>query len=281
MSYRRQFAFIGVDTHKHQHTMALCNCWQDVLLLVDVPNDPKAFPGAVEQFRAACPPDLKMVFGIEGSGGYGYALASYLKGQGFPVREVNATLTDRQRLKAPHPDKSDPVDARAIARVLIDHHEELPEAGSGELAKAIQEVVKQREILVRNRTRLRNRLHALLYQQYPNYREFFESTFGKAALAFWERFPSPAHLKGFGVKRLTAFLRRHRHLRLSEAKVREILGAADKARPSTFVQQQRDFLIRDLVSGLRHLDEQIDRLAGRLEVLVAQTGQTPSPRWTA
>lgn len=55
---------------------------------------------------------------------------------------------------------------------------------------------------------------------------------------------------------------------------REILTVADKTRRSTFVQEQRDFLIRDLVSSLRQVDGQIERLGGALEVLLAQTGQT-------
>lgn len=101
-------------------TSALCNCWLDVLLQLDIPNDPKEFLEALREIKAACPPGLKLVFGIEGSGGYGYAFAAYLKSMGYIVKEVNAVLTDRQRLKSPHPDKSDPIDARAVAKVLVD-----------------------------------------------------------------------------------------------------------------------------------------------------------------
>lgn len=274
MLRRRDFAFVGVDTHKKQHTMAMCNCWQDVLLLLEVPNDPRAFPGALEKLRAACPPGFEMVFGVEGSGGYGYAMATYLKGTGYRVKEINATLTDRQRSKAPHPDKSDPVDARAIARVLMDRLDSLPDAGSEEVAKAIQELDKHRDILVRNRTRIRNRLHSLLYQQYPNYEELFYNTFGKTALAFWERFPSPAHLKWFGVKRLAQYLRKEGSRNMGERKARELLALADKHQPTSFVQEQREFLIRDLVGHLRLLDAQIARVIERLEELLASTGQT-------
>lgn len=112
-----QFAFVGVDTHKHQHTLALCDCWSRVHLQLEIPNNPKAFPGVLEQIKNACPAEVQLVFGVEGSGGYGYLFATFLRGMGYVVKEINATLTDRQRRKAPHPEKSDAVDARAIAKV--------------------------------------------------------------------------------------------------------------------------------------------------------------------
>lgn len=79
------------------------------------------------------------------SGGYGYA-ATFLKGEGYRVKEVNAVLTDRQRARAPHPGKSDPIDGRAIAKVLIDQYGELPEAGSEEVVKALKELVQPRAV---------------------------------------------------------------------------------------------------------------------------------------
>ncbi|HYF76752.1 MAG TPA: IS110 family transposase [Symbiobacteriaceae bacterium] len=269
-----QFAFVGTDTHKHQHSLAVCDCWSRVHLQLDFPNDPKSFPGVVEQVKAACPERMKIIFGIEGSGGYGYLFATFLRGMGFVVKEINATLTDRQRRKAPHPEKSDAIDARAIAKVLMDNLEELPEAGSDEVAKAMQELVQQRDVLVHNRVSLRNRLHSLLYQQHPNYRDIFYNTFCPAALAFWERFPSPRHFRGFGVKRMLSWFRRQRHLQITEEKVLEILNAADKKGSSTFLTEQRDFLVRDLVQQLRLLDDQIARLVERMDKLLQQTGQT-------
>lgn len=156
----------------------------------------------------------------------------------------------------------------------MDNRETLPEAGADEVAKAMQELVQQRDLLVQNRVSLRNRLHSLLYQQHPNYREIFYNTFCPAALAFWERFPSPGHFKGFGVKRLLSWFRRQGHNVMTEAKVASILVAADKGQEGSFLQEQRDFLIRDLVRQLRLLGEHIDRLVDRLDDLLKQTGQT-------
>jgi transposase len=201
-------------------------------------------------------------------------LAVFLKGEGYKVKEVNTVLTDRQRAKAPHPDRSDTIDAKVIARVLIDQYDELPEAGSEEVAKALKELIQHRTVLVRNRTALRNRMHSLLYQQYPTYEAFFDAPFRKTALAFWERFPSPGHLKGFGAKRLARYLRKHGNPHTGEAKAEQLLKAADKTREVSYVQQQRDFLVRDLVAQLRSLDERIDMVVERMDALLSQTGQT-------
>ena len=93
-------------------------------------------------------------------------------------------------------------------------------------------------------------------------------------MAFWERFPSPGHLKGFGAKRLAKYLRKHGNPHTGEAKAEQLLKAADKTREVSYVQQQRDFLVRDLVAQLRSLNERIDMLVERMETLLSLTGQT-------
>ncbi|OPY62032.1 MAG: Transposase IS116/IS110/IS902 family protein [Pelotomaculum sp. PtaU1.Bin065] len=264
--------FIGVDTHKDQHTAVVCNCWHKNLGVIETPNNPVAFPTFLEQVLASTPNGLIPVFGLEDTGGLGHTLAVFLLKAGYVVKEVNSIRSDRQRNRSPHPDKSDPDDAKAVAKVLINDFDELPDARADELPLAIAQLVHHREHLVNEQTRVKNRFHAAIHQQYADYREFFKDPFGHAALAFWHRFPSSEHLKNIGVTSLASFLRKHSNNRVSTRKAERILSLINRDKNPSLPQQTRDFIIRSLVERLWLLEKESLTVEERLALLIKQTG---------
>lgn len=140
---------------------------------------------------------LKPVFGSEDTQSFGQALARFLISTGSYVKAVPSIKTGHKRAKSTHPDKSDPDDAFAIAKVLIQDFDRLQRVNTfDELHLAIRELSNQREALVKEQTKVKNRLHVLLHRQYPRYPKMFKTTFSKSALYFWERFPHSSYLKG-------------------------------------------------------------------------------------
>lgn len=272
MSHRRQHVFIGIDTHKDQHTAAICDCWHEALATTQLASHPGAFPGFLDWVKQHCPDGLQPVFGIEGSGSLGRPLAAFLVEAGYVVKEVNPVFTDRQRERRPHPEKSDVLDARAIAKVLIDEFPHLPDARPDELLVALAQADHHRDTLVKARTQVHNRLHAQLHEQYPRYREMFDDPFCQSALAFWDRFPHPKELQRVGVARLGAFFRAHTRNRVSNAKAEHVLQLVDRTAPYTIAPQQRAQIIRHLVAQLRLLDAQIAEVERQLAELYGQTG---------
>jgi transposase len=109
-------------------------------------------------------------FGIEGSGGYAFALAQFLVAAGELVVEVPVSLTQRERSHQRSAGKSDPSDALAIARVTL-REEALPRLRRAGAARDLKLVYDYRRALTVERTRTANRLHADLLALAPGYRD--------------------------------------------------------------------------------------------------------------
>jgi transposase len=259
--------FVGVDTHKQQHTAVAIDAFHQPQLAVTVSTRPGHFPALLDQIAARAPEDVVVVFGLEDTQGLGYSLAQYLVDQGFTVKEVNPVYTDRERVHDPNPDKSDPRDAQAIAGILHRKWQQLPEVHCDSRIRALKHVVGTRDQLIRQRTMVKNRLHALLHQQYPGYEEFFSDPFGVTARAFFRRFPSPVHLQGYRVRRLGAFLRKQAS-NMGENKAQQILDQVDKMASRDEATEVLDVLIPILIDELESLDKNAARAEREIKRLL-------------
>jgi len=131
------YRFIGVDTHKDQHTAAVIDCGNRCLEIVEVPNNPNCFDQFIEQVKVYTDSN-SLAFGLEDTGGLGRSLACFLSTSGMKILEVNPTLTERRRKARPHPEKSDPQDALAIAKILLSEFETLPNVSTNDLPCSYQ-----------------------------------------------------------------------------------------------------------------------------------------------
>ncbi len=108
--------------------------------------------------------------GIEGSGSYGYGLSRALLHAGETVYEVNSRLTARERRRAVKRGKSDRLDAQAVAKVVLEASEQLPKVVDNEEAQLLAHLSEERETLVQDGNRVRNRLHSILLKLDPEYK---------------------------------------------------------------------------------------------------------------
>ena len=270
----KELAFVGVDTHKDEHTCCIVNCFGQSLGVFTVENRPNRIEELLEEIEeTAKSHSLKPVFGLEDVMGLGQHLARSLISSGYELKEVNPIETERKRLKEAHPDKSDPEDALAISKVLITEFDKLPTIQSlDEVYLAIHQLSNRRDSLVKEKTRIKNKLHILLHREYPYYQSMFKNTFSKGALAFWERFPIASLLKGVGVERLGKYLRANSNNTVSSKKAIGILRLVDKDSMPSCLNLVHASIIRNLVRHLRFIQEQILIVEKELEPLVDETG---------
>ncbi|MDP9353034.1 MAG: transposase, partial [Chloroflexota bacterium] len=169
-------------------------------------------------------------WGIEGAWNLGRGLAQHLVGAGEAVYEVNPRWTAEGRRRARRAEKSDRLDARAVALFVWREAVALPPVEADDDTSTLDLLVTERDDLVAEATRLRNQLHQLLLQLDADYRH---------------RIPSLMSKRG----------------------VLAVLGyATDDVRP---IQQERAGVVRRLALRLQLVVEQAEELARRIEGLTA------------
>lgn len=167
-------------------------------------------------------------WGVEGAGGLGQPVAQALAAAGEQVLDVASKLAARVRLlDAGHGRKTDPVDARSVALVVLRHPHLRPVRPEGR-SVVLRLLTERRDDLVHERTRIVNRLHVLLRELRPGGAKRDLSTEQAAQLLRAVRPATAADQTRRGLARdLIADLRRlDRAIRANEAALRaEVLAS--------------------------------------------------------
>lgn len=170
---------VGVDSHKESVAAAAVDELGRTLEVRRFANDSTGHDEVLAWVQSN--PDVTRI-GIEGSGVYGAALARALMAAGEDVREVPPTLTFRERRRNGSHGKSDPVDAVAIARVVV-REGTLSSPRRSAIWDDLKLLVDYRDQLVRLRTQLSNRIHRDLVVVHPGYQNHVSDLRSKKNIA--------------------------------------------------------------------------------------------------
>ncbi|KAI7256072.1 hypothetical protein KC345_g11033 [Hortaea werneckii] len=261
-----------MDLHKAQHTAVIINCWNEKLGEIQIENKPSAFDELMKFVKKHTPKGLTPVYGLEDTGGNGRSIAVHLVENKQIVKEVNSALSFNERMSNATTQKSDSWDAFCIAKVLLARLDELPDANPQDIYWTIGQVVARRNSIVKHAAMLKNQLHQQLSYNYPSYKKFFCDIDGKAALAFWEKYPAPHHLETVGAEELAEYLRKASHNTCSTRKAEEIIELVKQdGATKRNLQEQRDFLVVNMVHDMRRSRELIKQIEEQLRQVLSMT----------
>jgi transposase len=194
---------------------------------------------------------------------------------GFAVVPVqpNAIKTWRES-EAGSGAKSDAGDAYVIADYLRCRAARLdPIQPYGAPTVALRTVVRTRDDLVDTRVAATNQLAALLDAHWPGAKAIFADIESPIALEFLTRYPTAAHARGLGAKRLTAFCREHAYSgRRSGEQLLARLRAAPAGTTDATICAAVAEAVLAMVALLKTLDETLKSLA---KTVSATLGEHP------
>ncbi len=265
--------YVGVDTHKKTHTAVIINCFAERLGEITIQNRPSEFEGFLTSVKDYTKRGIAPVFGLEDTTSSGRQLASFLLAHKKTVKQVGASLTWSERKNQPITHKTDSYDALCIARVLLNKYDELPDADPRDVYWTLSMLVGRRDAIVKSNTALKNQIHANIMHHYPSYKQFFAVFDCKAALEFWEHYPSPATLSGVTAESLAGFLHESSSGFFGMAKADEILDlVARDGTTETGYQSVRDFLITTCVKEIKHNYQEIKKIETAIKSLMDELG---------
>jgi transposase len=186
---------------------------------------------------------------------------------GFTVLPIhpNKLKATRPRYEASG-GKSDGFDAFCLAELArTDSHRHRALRPDSDETKALRALTRTREDLVGARVRLANELRAQLDAFWPGAAQIFADVDSPIALAFLERYPTPADARGLGEKRLAAFLARNRYSgRRSPAELLDRLRSAPTVRTGALEAEARRGAVLGLVGALRPIVTQVRELTAQI-----------------
>ena len=261
------YTYVGVDSHKDTHTAVFLDCFFEKLGELQFENLPSKFEEFFDEALKLEAEGTTLFFGLEDTSAYGRNLTAFILEKGYSVKHVNAFLVSRERKNRNITVKSDAVDAECAARVLLSKLDDLPDAKPDDLHWMLRTLVVRRDFLVKNNGALKNCLHNLLTQHYPNYRSFFENIDCNASLAFFLRFPSPAALEGTSLEELAAILAEPSGGKFGEEKAQTIMDSIQDTAADR--QEIRDMTVRSTVRQLRFNLEELENMEEALAQILA------------
>jgi transposase len=270
-SEQLRYLYVGVDLHKKQHTAVILNCWNEKLGEMTFDNAPAAFSFVLEAVNKHLKPGMTAVYGLEDTGGYGWAFGLYLVNQGQRVKSINPAFSSAKRKSYATVQKNDSWDAECVARVLRDDMNHLPDFKPDEHYWVMRQLVMRRRGIAKSLSAVVRQLHVQLSYVYPSYRSYFSEVDGKTALAFWRAFPSPRHLEAVTASQLAKFLRKYSNNACSTKKAEQILCSvkADGGASDSYLVE-KELIIRSQVRQLRYFKKEIAEFDDSLQRMLAQ-----------
>jgi transposase len=192
---------------------------------------------------------------------------------GYPVVPIhpNIVKATRPRYRS-HGAKSDTSDAYLLADLLrTDGARFKALQPQSDAIRALRALVRGRDDLVATRVQVANQLRSLLESFWPGAAGIFAEIDSPIALAFVQRYPTPASAARCGEKRLAAFLAQHRYCgRRSPAVLLARLRAAPPGHADELEVDAKRALVQALAATLTTLAKQVTQITSRIEHAVAE-----------
>ncbi len=256
---------VGIDPGRYGHGVVVLGSGGEELLRERAANDAAAIETLVGRVAGFAGGGGQALWVIEADGGDGAVLIGELLARDEVVATLTPTEVASRRKGRRQVHKSDLIDAEIVAQIGREQQATLRRlVAMPEAVAAMRVLARYQDGLIRDRTRLINRLRFLLSQYWPEFlaARAFAALDGDAVTALLTELPTPTAVRSKSAFELAGFLAAQRYRRRPLERAQQLLAAAQVgSRPQEAVYGR---LVAEVAGELRALKGRIEALDGEI-----------------
>ena len=199
---------VAVDVAKDKHDCFITNSDGEVLFdSFTIPNTMSGFQDLFRKIKSVTKSLQNVKVGLESTGHYHLNLLGYLLDKGLPCILVNPLHTSlfRKSLSL-RKTKTDTVDAKAIARLLLSDQTLQPYSLTSYQNEELKSLTRYRADKVRERAKLKTSLSRLVVILFPELEKLVPTLHMSSVYELLHQFPGASHIASAHLTRLTHLL---------------------------------------------------------------------------
>ncbi len=257
--------YVGIDWADEKHDIYIANDSGKELACFEISNDRKGMLKLLAKAQKLSKDTSSVFFAMEKSSG---PLAEFILDYNYAFYSINPKVVDRYRDRhRVSGAKTDPIDAMVLAHILrTDRHQFRPLLPDSELARKIKLLTRDRDNLVKAKTRILNKLRANLKEYFPAAARAFKSLDKPEVIKFLRKYPTHEQTAQLGREEIKNFFRGSGHSFKKIEKIYSILQVSSIQVPQFIVEAKKRYTLAllaqlpPLIKQIKEYKEEISRV---------------------
>ena len=261
---------VAVDIAKDKHDCLITNTDGEVLFKpFIIPNTLDGFENLYAKIDSVADSPQNVKVGLEATGHYHLNLLGYLLNKGLPVILINPLHTSLFRKSLSfRKTKTDVVDARAIARLLMSDQTLQPYSLTSYQNEELKSLTRYRADKVRERAKLKSSLRRLVVILFPELETMVSSLHSKVVYDLLREFPGASHVASAHLTRLAHLFSASSRGHYGKEDADRIRDAARRSIGTEFPAKSMELC--HTIDLIRFMDKEIDEIETKIFALLAQ-----------
>ena len=259
--------YLGIDIAKVNHVASLIG--EDGSVLVKAIKFTNSNEGLQKLIDSISEYDQSQIYcAMEATGTYWLSLFSALTDKDFNVSVFNPyQIKSFRGAYSNRKQKNDVIDSIIIAEFLRFNGIEQTCLPNDDLL-ALKNLTRYRSNLVNNISKAKIQIKGILNKVFPEYSDVFSDTFGDASKQILLNCPTPSEVANFNTRKLANLLKKASRGRHGTDTVRKVKELAKNSFGIKFTGDACSFEIKQLVSQIIFLENQVDELNLKIDYAV-------------
>ena len=259
---------VAVDVAKDKHDCFITNTDGEVLFdSFVIRNDQNGFENLFEKIRSVTDSLRNVKVGLEATGHYHLNLLGYLLDKGLPTCLINPLQTSLFRKSLSfRKTKTDPVDAKAIARLLMSDRTLQPYSLTSYQNEELKSLTRYRADKVRERAKLKSSISRLVVILFPELEKFVPTLHVATVYSLLREFPGASFVASAHLTRLSHLFSQSSKGHYGKEEAIKIRNAARHSIGTVFPSKSME--LRHTIDHIRFLDDEIDEIESQIFALL-------------